>query len=54
MNLADTIFIDVTNKILEEYRKNETIKFEYMNSDILDNVLESFIDRFERESENKI
>lgn len=43
-----------SHKILEEYINDETVNCETMNSDILDNVLKSFIDRFEKDSENKI
>lgn len=43
-----------SHKILEEYIHDKTVNCETMNSDILDNVLKSFIDRFEKDSENKI
>lgn len=43
-----------SHKILEEYINDETVNCETMNCDILDNVLKSFIDRFEKDSENKI
>lgn len=43
-----------SHKILEEYIHDETVNCETMNCDILDNVLKSFIDRFEKDSENKI
>lgn len=48
------ISLNESHKILKEYSNDKNVKFEYMNSDILDNVLECFVDRFEKESENKI
>ena len=46
--------LNESHKILEEYIHDETVNCETMNSDILDNVLKSFINRFEKDSENKI
>lgn len=44
-----------SHKMLEEYNQNKTtLHCETMNSDILDNVVSNFIDRFEKDSENKI
>lgn len=46
--------LNESHKILEEYIHDKTVNCETMNSDILDNVLKSFINRFEKDSENKI
>lgn len=41
--------LNESNKILKEYNKNKSI-----NYNILDNVIESFTDRFTKDAENKI